>query len=85
MSVLAFVSLTQRPSAFTALIFALLLLVCVVLAIAIIQILTVLNGIKTELWMIRTAIDARALDDIAADLTAMRTQMAKGVFGLLGM
>ncbi len=41
--------------------------------------------IRSELATIRAHIDAGLLDDIARDLAALRTQMGKGVFGLLGI
>ncbi len=67
-----------------ALLLALFALVCV-LTIVVAQIIELLKAIRGELVMIRTRIDAELLDDIATEVTAMRTQMGKGVFGLLGM
>ncbi len=68
-----------------ALLLALFVLACGVVTIVAAQIIELLKAIRTELVMIRTRIDAELLDDIANDVTTMRTQMNKGVFGLFGM
>ncbi len=56
---------------------------CLLLALA--RIVELLEAIRSELVMIRTHIDRELLDDIATDLAAMRTQMGRGVLGLLGI
>ncbi len=68
-----------------ALLLAVFVVACGVLTIAVAQIIELLKAIRRELVMIRIRIDTEVLDDIATDLTAMRTQMGKGVLGLLGM
>ncbi len=66
------------------LLFVLLVFACAVLLAAVAWIIEVLNGIRTELVMIRSGFDTKVLNDIATDVTAMRNQMGKGVLGLLG-
>ncbi len=56
---------------------------CVIAAL--VCILELLKAIRGELVMIRGHIDRELLDDIAANLAAMRAQMGRGVLGLLGM
>ncbi len=76
----------RRASASTTLVllFAFLVFACAVLTVAVAWIIEVLNGIKTELVMIRSGVDTERLEDIATDVTAIRNQMGKGVLGLLG-
>ncbi len=64
---------------------AFVLLACTLLIVALARIVELLGAIRSELVMIRGHIDRGLLDDIATDLTAVRTQMDKGVIGLLGM
>ncbi len=58
---------------------------CTALTIAIARIVELLKAIRNELATIRAHVDTGLLDDIATDLTAVRTQMGKGVLGLLGV
>ncbi len=58
---------------------------CAALTIGVIKMIELLKTIRSELATIRAHIDAGLIDDIARDLTAMRTQMGKGLFGLLGI
>ncbi len=83
--VFALISMDRgRSIVILALLLAVVGLACGVLTIAVAQIIELLKAIRRELVMIRTRIDTELLDDIATDVTAMRTQMGKGVFGLLG-
>ncbi len=62
-----------------------LLVSCAALIIALMKMIELLKAIRSELVIIRAHVDTGLLDDIATDLTAVRTQMGKGVFGLLGI
>ncbi len=73
----------DRSVAVIAALSALLTLVCGVLTIAIVQVIEQLKAIRSELVMIRTQVDTERLDDMADDLTALRSRMDKGLLGLL--
>ncbi len=75
----------DRSIAIIAVLSAFLTLACGALTIAVAQVVGELKAIRDELVMIRARVNTELLDDMAADLTALRTKMDKGLLGLLHM
>ncbi len=82
---LGLVSTERGQGIATLLLGAFLMLVGGGVIIAVSRVVEQLKAIRSELEIIRARIDTGLLDDIATDVTAMRTQMGKGVLGLFGM